>query len=463
MIEKAVYEVDPSSGAPTRTTYSTNSEAEANASTMEHKIVDLLSDDYGEEDDHVTDDSVEAAMEIADKKVYSRISEEAKYKANAVMQKKKEDVAAKSIKKEAVVTKGSRRRQQNGISNKSLGTRTKVRASVKETGGDSMSEYVKSMGQHELLPQQSEILLGKQIQLLVKWEGVRQELEEKHSRPPTFGEWSNELSISVPELKKQIRKSQRAKAALIEANLRLVVTVARQTVKQGRTEINFQDCCQEGIIGLSIACEKFDPEKGFRFSTYAVWWIRREIQRNANEQSRSVRLPASARKKINDIRINERLLMTTLGRKPTDEEVAQKCNLTVEKILFYRKAAKDVESLDKNLVSKAGKGSAAAGGEESGKTLEDLMKDAGPTPAEVASKEMFRTDVRRLIKTLSPREQAVIRLRFGLDDGTPRTLDFIANKFGVEKEKIRRVEAKALLKLRQPYRNQSVKCYISDL
>ncbi len=182
MIEKAVYEVDPLSGAPTRTTYSTNSEAEANASTMEHKIVNLLSDDHGEEDDHVTDDSVEAAMEIADKKVYSRISEEAKYKANAVMQKKKEDVAAKSIKKEAVVTKGSRRRQQNGISNKSLGTRTKVRASVKETGGDSMSEYVKSMGQHELLPQQSEILLGKQIQLLVKWEGVRQELEEKHSR-----------------------------------------------------------------------------------------------------------------------------------------------------------------------------------------------------------------------------------------------------------------------------------------
>ncbi len=182
MIEKAVYEVDPSSGAPTRTTYSSNAEAEANASTMEHKIVDLLSDDHGEEDDHVTDDSIEAAMEIADKKVYSRISEEAKWKANAVMQKKKEDVAAKSIKKEAIVTKGSRRRQQNGKSNKNIGTRTKVRASVKETGGDSMSEYVKSMGQHELLPQQSEILLGKQIQLLVKWEGVRQELEEKHSR-----------------------------------------------------------------------------------------------------------------------------------------------------------------------------------------------------------------------------------------------------------------------------------------
>lgn len=168
-------------------------------------------------------------------------------------------------------------------------------------------------------------------------------------------------------------------------------------------------------------------------------------------------------KKINDIRINERLLMTTLGRKPTEEEVAKKCNISLEKLQFYKKAAQDVTSLDKQLTSKAGKGSAAAGGEQNGKTLESLIKDAGPTPETIAEKEMLQTDVRRLIKTLSPREQAVIRLRFGLDDGTPRTLDYIAQKFSVDKERIRKVEAKALLKLRQPYRNQSVKCYISDL
>jgi len=454
MIEKAIYEVDSVTGKTiTKNSYSSNAEAEENSATMEKKIVKLLCDDHGEEDDEVPDYSEEAASEIAEKKVYSRISEEAKYKANAVMQM---DRAFSHGKSEVSI-------KTEAVTEKRVKAQTKVTASVKETGGDSMSEYVKSMGQHELLPQQSEALLGKQIQLLVQWEGVRHEMEEKLERPPTFGEWSDELDISVPELKKQIRVSQRAKAALIEANLRLVVTVARQTVKQGRTEINFQDCCQEGIIGLSIACDKFDPEKGFRFSTYAVWWIRREVQKNVNQQSRSVRLPASARKKINDIRINERLLMTTLGRKPTNDEVAAKCNLTVEKILFYKKAAREIESLDKQLISKAGKGSAAAGGEASGKTLEDLMKDQGPTPAEIASKDSFKTDVRRLIKTLSPREQAVIRLRFGLDDGTPRALDFIATKFGVEKEKIRKVEAKALIKLRQPYRNQSVKCYISDL
>lgn len=168
-------------------------------------------------------------------------------------------------------------------------------------------------------------------------------------------------------------------------------------------------------------------------------------------------------KKINDIRINERLLMTTLGRKPTKDELAAKCNLSMEKIEFYQKAARDVTSLDNALTSNVGKGSSATGSEANGKTFGDLAKDAGPTPETIAEKEMLQTDVRRLIKTLSPKEQAVIRLRFGLDDGEPRGLDFIANKFKVEKDRIRKVEAKALLKLRQPYRNQSVKCYISDL
>lgn len=205
------------------------------------------------------------------------------------------------------------------------------------------------------------------------------------------------------------------------------------------------------------------PFKGFRFSTYAIWWIKREVRKNLLEQSRSVRLPASAIKKINDIRINERLLMTTLGRRPTDEEVAQKCNMTVEKVLFYRRKAMDATSLDKQLVGKAGKGSSASGIESNGKTIGSLVKDLSPTPSEIANKEMLQNDVRRLIRTLSPREQAVIRLRFGLDDGTPRTLDYIGKKFNVGKDRIRKIEAKALLKLRQPYRNQSVKCYISDI
>lgn len=460
-------------------TYTINVEAEgASSSIIKRKIVNLLKDDDGEEDDETPDYSEAAANEIAEKSSYSRISEEAKMKANYAMQKMQKTNTKSMQRAGATVGVGGRNTKivpstanlngdgfllEDDDEHVVVKKKRRFTASVKETGVDTMSQYVKSMGSHELLPKDSEILLGRQIQILVGWENIRQELEEKLSRPPTFAQWSAAVGVTVPELKKQIRRSQRAKAAMIEANLRLVVTVGRQTVKKGRSEINFQDACQEGILGLNKACEKFDPEKGFRFSTYAIWWIKREVRKNLLEQSRSVRLPASAIKKINDIRISERLLMTTLGRKPTDEEVSQKCNLTVEKILFYRRKALDATSLDKQMVGKAGKGSSASGIESNGKTIGSLVKDLGPTPSEIANEEMLQNDVRRLIRTLSPREQAVVRLRFGLDDGTPRTLDYISNKFNVGKEKIRKVEARALLKLRQPYRNQSVKCYVSDL
>ncbi len=294
------------------------------------------------------------------------------------------------------------------------------------------------------------------------------------SRAPTFGEWAEAVNFSMDDesnlidFQRQIRRSQRAKQALMEANLRLVVTVARQTVKKNRSDINFQDACQEGILGLQRACEKFDPTKGFRFSTYAIWWIKREVHRSVTEQSRGSgpRLPSHVMQKVNEIRINERLLMTTMGRKPTDDEVAAKCNLTVQKLQFYRQSAQDATSLDKTIVARNGKGSAAGGGaaNSGGNTIEKTIQDEeNPTPAEAAAQVMLKEDVRRLLLTLAPREQAVIRLRFGLDDGKPRTLADIGKKFSVETDRIRKIETRALLKLRQPYRSQSVKCYVSDL
>jgi RNA polymerase primary sigma factor len=276
--------------------------------------------------------------------------------------------------------------------------------------------------------------------------------------PPTFKEWANAINTTVPELKKQIRRSQKSKAALVEANLRLVVTVARQTVKKGHSEINFQDACQEGILGLTRATEKFDPEKGFRFSSYAVWWIKKMIHKNVSDQSRQVRLPANVMRKINDIRIHEKVLQDELGRKAKDEEVAEKVGLTVEQLAFYRKSANKVISLDKKV-----KFTKESDNASNTPTMNDMVKDPSLSPAELAQKQMLKEDVRRLIKTLSPREQAVIRMRFGLDNGTPRTLAQIGDKFSVDKEMIRKIEAKALRKLRQPYRNQSLKSYITDL
>jgi RNA polymerase primary sigma factor len=259
--------------------------------------------------------------------------------------------------------------------------------------------------------------------------------------------------VTVPHLKKQIRKSQRAKAALVEANLRLVVTTARQAVKKSPSgDLSFHDACQDGIIGLTRAAEKFDPDRDFRFSTYSLWWIKGEITKSINHQSSQIRLPRSARKKINDIRINERLLMAEKGRKPTDAEVAAKCDLSVKELAFYRRSAREVVSIDQSLTAQNVKGSAASGDAAKGRSTQigDLVRDAGPTPDELASKQMFKDDVRKLVtKSLTPREQVVIRLRFGLDDGEPQTLKAISKKFGVDPKKIKQLEERALSKLRE--------------
>jgi RNA polymerase sigma factor (sigma-70 family) len=362
----------------------------------------------------------------------------------------------------------------------------KLTANVMETGRDTMKQYVKSMANHQVLSPEDEAVLGRHIQVLVKWEEQRQQLEHNllryvccillsdlvlfsyHSltystitfcfRSPTFVEWADSLSMTVPALKTQVRQSHKAKAAMIEANLRLVVSVARQTVKSGRSDINFQDACQEGILGLSRACEKFDPSKGFRFSTYATWWIRKMIHKNVSEQSSAVRLPANVMRKVNDIRIHEKVLMDELGRKPHDEEIAEKVGITLEQLDFYRRSVRSVESLDKK-VKFNNKGDNNGNSPD----LHSLVMDSGSTPTELMDLQFLREDVRRLIKTLSPREQAVIRLRFGLDGDAPKTLEEIAKKFKSDKEKVRKIETCAIRKLRQPYRNGSLKGYIMDI
>lgn len=329
-----------------------------------------------------------------------------------------------------------------------------------------MSAYVKSLGQHELLSWEDEVLLGRQVRLLTGLEERRRELEDELLGPPTFAQWASATNHTVPSLRQQIRRSQRAKAALIEANLRLVVTVARQATKRqpiaqsrGANSVQFQDACQQGIVGLARATEKFDPELGFRFSTYATWWIRREVGRNVSEQSRSVRVPPGAIKKINDIRIQERVLTNELGRRPSDEEVAARVGTTEKKLRLYRRAAEEVVSLDRGINARRGKGSMSTGGDggsDGASTMDAFVRDTEhPGPSELADREMLREDVQRLVRTLSPREQAVIRLRYGLDDGKPMGLAAVSRKFGVEAGKIRRIEARALRKLRKPGTNLS--------
>lgn len=345
----------------------------------------------------------------------------------------------------------------------------RIRANVKETGLDSMKYYMKTMGNHELLKKNEEIILAREIQILIKWEEIREELEAKLMRPPTYAEWAAAVKkgMTVPEMKKQIRRSLRAKAALTESNLRLVISIAKRYQNRG---LNFQDLCQEGTLGLTRACEKFDPERGFRFSTYATWWVKQSIMRAIADQARTIRLPVHIHDQLSLMTKAERDLQQTLGREPTKEEIAAKIDVKPDRIEFLKRSALQAISMETELGSGKTKGSGAGtggsrGGGGGGRefTLQDTLKDPDQRPDDMAENNMLKDDISRLICTLNSREQAVIRMRFGLDDGKPKTLEEIGRRFSVTRERIRQIEARALHKLRQPYRNHSVKCYVDDL
>lgn len=369
----------------------------------------------------------------------------------------KEDINAM----EAAFGKPNAKKRMPGIE-KEFPNKRKIKASVRETGTDSMKEYMKSMCNHELLNKNEEIILAREIQILLKWEEKRDELENQLLRPPTYAEWAAIIrpDMSVQELKKQIRRSLRAKSALTESNIRLVVSIAK---RYSNSNLSFQDLTQEGILGLTKACEKFDPEKGFRFSTYATWWIKQSIMRAIADQGRTIRLPVHIHDQLNSLRKVERELKMELGRDPTPVELIAQTGLTADKIEFLNRVSQHAVSMETQLISSKTKGSGAGiGGSGNSLTLGDLMSDPDQKPVDQASYQMLKDDISRLICTLNSREQAVIRMRFGLDDGKAKTLEEIGRRFSVTRERIRQIEARALHKLRQPYRNHAVKCYVQD-
>eukprot|EP00520_Triparma_pacifica_P009703 CAMPEP_0118644244 /NCGR_PEP_ID=MMETSP0785-20121206/6834_1 /TAXON_ID=91992 /ORGANISM="Bolidomonas pacifica, Strain CCMP 1866" /LENGTH=430 /DNA_ID=CAMNT_0006535987 /DNA_START=58 /DNA_END=1350 /DNA_ORIENTATION=+ len=362
-------------------------------------------------------------------------------------------------------------------------TSTNKKVKVQETGDASIRTYLKSMASHELLRASEEIALARQIRLLLEWEDVREGLEGELERPPSYLEWVERINmrrkekdemdldegvepnfppllpsvIDVPTLKKQIRKSKKAKRAMIESNLRLVVSIAKRYQHRG---LSFQDLCQEGTLGLMKATEKFDPDKGFRLSTYATWWIKQSIMRAIADQSRTIRLPVHVHDQLNAIKKTTRELNNSLGRAPTDDELAKAMNLTVEKLRFLASASKPAISFEapKNVGRKGS--SAGLGGNGAEVTLLDSIKDSGPSPNDLTESAMLKDDVEKLLGTLSDREQQVVKMRFGLDDGKAKTLEEIGNVFSVTRERIRQIEARALHKLRQPYRNHKLKEYL---
>jgi len=324
-------------------------------------------------------------------------------------------------------------------------TRRRTQAKKKHYTEDSIRLYLQEIGRIRLLRADEEIELARKIADLLELERIRDRLYDQLEREPKEGEWAKEVEMELPAFRKRLFLGRRAKEKMVQSNLRLVVSIAKKYMNRG---LSFQDLIQEGSLGLIRAAEKFDHEKGYKFSTYATWWIRQAITRAIADQSRTIRLPVHLYETISRIKKTTKILSQELGRKPTEEEIADRMEMTIEKLRFIAKSAQLPISLETPI------------GKEEDSRLGDFIEADGETPEDQVSKNLLREDLESVLDTLSPRERDVLRLRYGLDDGRMKTLEEIGQIFNVTRERIRQIEAKALRKLRHPNRNSILKEYI---
>ncbi|MEA5535706.1 RNA polymerase sigma factor RpoD [Crocosphaera sp. XPORK-15E] len=354
---------------------------------------------------------------------------------------------------------------------------------------DSIRVYLQEIGRIRLLRAEEEIELARKIADLLQLERIREALSEELDKVPTDTEWGKrvfqwetseemlraqlskeprwseitaslkkpeiisdlekswtlELKSYLPRFKRRLYLGRKAKDKMVHSNLRLVVSIAKKYMNRG---LSFQDLIQEGSLGLIRAAEKFDHEKGYKFSTYATWWIRQAITRAIADQSRTIRLPVHLYETISRIKKTTKILSQEMRRKPTEEEIATRMEMTIEKLRFIAKSAQLPISLETPI------------GKEEDSRLGDFIEADGETPEDEVSKNLLREDLENVLDTLSPRERDVLRLRYGLDDGRMKTLEEIGQIFNVTRERIRQIEAKALRKLRHPNRNSILKEYI---
>jgi len=339
----------------------------------------------------------------------------------------------------------------------------------KKKGMLSYKEIMDALEEIEMDPEQIEKIYESVENMGIEIVGdIEQELEEIQLEP-------EDLDLSIPEgislddpvrmYLKEIGKvellspdeetilaqkmadgDEAAKKRLAEANLRLVVSIAKRYVGRGML---FLDLIQEGNLGLMKAVEKFDYQKGFKFSTYATWWIRQSITRAIADQARTIRIPVHMVETINKLTRVQRVLLQELGREPTPSEIAEKMGVTEERVREIQKIAQDPVSLETPI------------GEEEDSHLGDFIEDEKTTtPSDSVAFTMLKEQLLGVLDTLTPREEKVLRLRYGIDDGKPRTLEEVGREFNVTRERIRQIEAKALRKLRHPSRSKKLKDFL---
>ncbi len=310
---------------------------------------------------------------------------------------------------------------------------------------DMVRTYLHEIGRVPMLTHEQEILYGKQVQQMMTLQEKKEKLEKKLGHAPTQQEFSEHVHLSDSELTGIFQRGRRAKQKMIEANLRLVVSIAKKYQKRN---LEFLDLIQEGSLGLERGVEKFDPTRGYKFSTYAYWWIRQAITRAIAQQARTIRLPIHITEKLNKIKRVQRELAQKLGRSATAAEIAAELELEPEQIREFLLMSRQPVSLDLRV------------GDNQDTELQELLEDDGPSPDAYLTQDLLRQDLETLMTDLTPQQKEVLNLRYGLQDGHELSLAKVGDRLNLSRERVRQLERQALDHLRR--RKANVREYIAS-